>query len=207
MGEAHDSGSPEKERGKPGRLIRNSCQTSEELYIPKEPFIQRLRSAIHFAVRVLAVLMTLVIFWGVLDVGWVIYRQLMEPPFMMLTISDILATFGAFMAVLIAIEIFINITIYLREDVIHVRIVMATALMAIARKVIILDFDKVTPDYIWSTAAVILAMSIGYWLVIRLPECMQETGAVNGNSSTQNTASDERRGAGTDPDDRPNTSG
>lgn len=45
--------------------------------------------------------------------------------------SDILATFGAFMAVLIAIEIFINIIIYLREDVIHVKIVMATALMAI----------------------------------------------------------------------------
>lgn len=66
----------------------------------------------------------------------------MTPPFMMLTINDILATFGAFMAVLIAIEIFINITIYLRDDVIHVKIVMATALMAIARKVIILDFEK-----------------------------------------------------------------
>ena len=47
-----------------------------------------------------------------------------------------LATFGAFMAVLIAIEILINITIYLRDDVIHVKIVMATALMAIARKVL-----------------------------------------------------------------------
>ncbi len=46
---------------------------------------------------------------------------------MLMNISDILATFGAFMAVLIAIEIFINITIYLRDDVIHVKIVMATA--------------------------------------------------------------------------------
>ena len=91
----------------------------------------------------------------------------MTPPFMMLTINDILATFGAFMAVLIAIEIFINITIYLRDDVIHVKIVMATALMAIARKVIILDFDKISPDYVWATAGVVLAMSIGYWLVVK----------------------------------------
>jgi uncharacterized membrane protein (DUF373 family) len=102
-----------------------------------------------------------------LDVGWVIYQKLSTPPVFMLTISDILATFGAFMAVLIAIEIFINITVYLRHDVIHVKIVMATALMAIARKVIILDFKVVTPDYIFATAALVLAMSIGYWLVVR----------------------------------------
>ena len=84
-----------------------------------------------------------------------------------MNISDMLATFGAFMAVLIAIEIFINITIYLRHDVIHVKIVMATALMAIARKVIILDFDVLTSDYIFAIAAVVIAMSIGYWLVVR----------------------------------------
>lgn len=138
-----------------------------DLDIPKERLIQKLRIIIHFAVRCLAVLMTLVILWGVIDVGWVLYQKLATPPFLMLTISDMLATFGAFMAVLIAIEIFINITIYLRDDVIHVKIVMATALMAIARKVIILDFETITPNYMWATAAVVLAMSIGYYLVVK----------------------------------------
>ena len=77
--------------------------------------------------------------------------------------------FGAFMAVLIAIEIFVNITIYLREDVIHVKIVMATALMAIARKIIILDVDKIEPTYLWGLASIVFAMSIGYWLVVVCP--------------------------------------
>jgi uncharacterized membrane protein (DUF373 family) len=134
---------------------------------PNEPLIQKLRIFIRFSVRCLAAMMTLVIVWGVADVAWVIYEKLSSPPIFMLTISDILATFGAFMAVLIAIEIFINITVYLRHDVIHVKIVMATALMAIARKVIILDFKVVTPDYIFATAALVLAMSLGYWLVMR----------------------------------------
>jgi len=71
---------------------------------------------------------------------------------------------------LIAIEIFINITIYLRDDIIHVKIVMATALMAIARKVIILDYDEITPDYIWATAALVFAMSLGYWVVVKQTE-------------------------------------
>lgn len=101
---------------------------------PTEPLIEKLKWLIRFSVRILAILMTFVILWGVIDVAWVLYQKLIEPPFMLLTISDILATFGAFMAVLIAIEIFVNITVYLQDDIIHVKIVMATALMAIARK-------------------------------------------------------------------------
>ncbi len=135
---------------------------------PEEPLMRLLRSVIRASVRVLAVLMTLVIVWGVVDVLFVLVERLMEPPFMLLQISDILATFGAFMAVLIAIEIFVNITIYLREDIIHVKIVMATALMAIARKVIILDVqdEATTPLVIFAIAALVFAMSIGYYLVV-----------------------------------------
>lgn len=132
-----------------------------------DPLILKLRTIIKFAVRVMALIMTAVILWGVVDVCWVIYQKLMTPPKFLLTISDILATFGAFMAVLIAIEIFVNICIYLREDVIHVQIVMATALMAIARKIIILDFSTISAEYVWAMAGVVFAMSIGYFLVIK----------------------------------------
>ena len=74
------------------------------------------------------------------------------------------------MAVLIAIEIFVNIVIYLRDDVIHVKIVLATALMAISRKVIILDFDEISAEYVWATAGVTLSMAIAYWLVVYFTE-------------------------------------
>ena len=139
----------------------------DDLHNPDEPMIQKLRSIIRFAVRFLALIMTAVILWGVVDVCWLLYRKLLTPPMFLLTISDILATFGAFMAVLIAIEIFVNICIYLREDVIHVQIVMATALMAIARKIIILDFTQISSDYVWAMAGVVFAMSIGYFLVLQ----------------------------------------
>ena len=137
-------------------------------FLSDERVIQKLRYVIHWAVRALALLMTIVIAFGVLDVSWMLYQKLRANSFMILTISDILATFGAFMAVLIAIEIFENIIIYLREDFIQVKIVMATALMAIARKVIILDFNATEPAYVFGIAALVLAMSIGYWLVLRI---------------------------------------
>jgi uncharacterized membrane protein (DUF373 family) len=111
--------------------------------------------------------MVFTILWGVLDVVSVLYQQLLAPTFTTFSIRDIVTTFGAFMAVLIAIEIFINITLYIRKDVIHVKLVVATALMAIARKVIIFDFGKITPLYIFGTAAVVLALGITYWLIDR----------------------------------------
>jgi len=39
--------------------------------------------------------------WGIGDLIHVLYQRAVEPPLMLLGISDILATFGAFLAVLI----------------------------------------------------------------------------------------------------------
>ena len=133
----------------------------------EEPLIHWLNLVIRFCVRILAVLMTVVIMWSVVDVAWVLSQRLMAPPVGLLDIDDIVTLFGAFMATLIAIEIFLNIVLYLRDDVLHVKLVLATALMAIARKVIVLDYKTLAPEYIWATAAIILALSIGYWLVAR----------------------------------------
>lgn len=145
--------------------------------VPDDPLLLRLDFVIKLAVKALAILMTVVILFGVLDVVWLMYEFMITPPKFIMRMSDILELFGAFLGVLIAIEIFVNITIYLRKDVIHVNIVLATALMAIARKVIILDFKDIDASYVFAIAAVVLAMSIGYWLVaingtptIRIPK-------------------------------------
>lgn len=133
--------------------------------IENEPLINKLGNVIHYAVRVLAVMMTLVILWGVIDVGLILFSEITTAPYGLLSINDILSIFGAFLAVLIAIEIFQNITIYLKEEIIHVQIVIATALMAISRKIILLDFDQVQPEYVWASAAVIFSLAIAYWLI------------------------------------------
>jgi len=133
----------------------------------EDPTIRFLHRIIRLAVKILAILMVVVIVWGIGDVIYILYQKLTEPPFLLLKINDILATFGAFLAVLIAIEIFINIRMYLSTNVIPVRLVIATALMAIARKVIIFDYESITPPFIYGTAAVVLALGITYWLITK----------------------------------------
>ena len=130
-----------------------------------DKLINGLTRIIRLCVKTLAVLMVLVIMWGILDVVWVIYCHLMRPPIMILGISDILEVFGAFLAVLIAIEIFLNITLYLRDDIIHVKLVIATALMAIARKVIVFDYKEIGYMHVLATSAVIVALGLTYWLI------------------------------------------
>ena len=140
-------------------------EPGHELEDNEDAFIRFLHKIIRLAVKVLALLMVLVIVWGIGDVIYVLYQRLVSPPFMLLSISDILATFGAFLAVLIAIEIFINITLYLKTNVIPVRLVVATALMAISRKVIIFDFGEITALFVLATGAVVLALGVTYWLI------------------------------------------
>ena len=110
--------------------------------------------------------MTLVILWGVADVVYVMWQKLLlSEPRYLLTVGDIFNLFGAFLVVLIAIEIFINIRLYLGAETFPVKLVTATALMAIARKVIVLDFDATDADTILAIAAVVLALGLTHWLL------------------------------------------
>ena len=145
-------------------------ELNEHDELPQEhpdPFVRTLNQSIRIAVKVLAVLMVLVIFWSVIDVIYVIYEKLSAPPFLLLTIEDILVVFGAILAVLIGVEIFINIRLYLGSHIIPVQLVLGTALMAIARKIIVLDLGQVNAEQILGIGFVTLALGISYWLVAK----------------------------------------
>lgn len=145
---------------------RGSGEMHQELSTDyHDPLIRILHRVIRACVKMLAVLMVAVIFLGVIDVCYHLYDSLKEPPLLHLNVSEIFEIFGAFMVVLIAIEIFINIRLYLGSNTLPIRLVIATALMAIARKVIVLDITQIEASYIFAIGAVTLALGITYWLV------------------------------------------
>ena len=129
-----------------------------------DPLVRGCNHAIRFAVKVLALLMVVVIFFGIGDVLYVLYQRLIAPPVYLLDISDLFESFAAFLAVLVAVEIFINIRIYLGTAQLPVKLVLATALMAVARKAIVLDFSKLEPMEVFSLAAIVLALGVSYGL-------------------------------------------
>ncbi len=58
-----------------------------------------------------------------------------------------------------------TIKMYLKEDVVHVEIVLLVALIGISRHVIDLDFKHIEPLTIFGIAALIIALSVGYFLI------------------------------------------
>ena len=60
-----------------------------------------------------------------------------------------------------------NTMLYIKADVISVRLIVVTALMAISSKMIIFNFEKITPHFVVGTAAVVLALGITYWLITK----------------------------------------
>ncbi|MEB3210817.1 MAG: phosphate-starvation-inducible PsiE family protein, partial [Leptolyngbyaceae bacterium] len=72
--------------------------------------------------------------------------------------------------ILIALEVLENITAYLKRHVVQVELVIVTSLTAIARKIIIFDFEKAGGNELIGLGVAIFALSISYWIVRRITD-------------------------------------
>ncbi len=127
-------------------------------------FMAFLHDVIIVFIKVLAVLTVVVIAFGVLNSLWTVFINLRDNNFI-LNISSFFNIFSQLLIVLIAVEIFQNIAMYIRTDVIPIRLVLATALIAVARKFIIIESSKEDVYYIIAMSVAVLALSFSYWLL------------------------------------------
>ena len=127
------------------------------------PVIKKFQKII---ILVLVVLMAVVLLLSTIELAWVIIKDIITPPIILLEIDELLEIFGLFMLVLIGIELLDTIAkTYMNESADHAQIVMSVAIIAIARKVIILDVKDLSGFALVGIAAIILALSIGYYLI------------------------------------------
>ena len=145
-----------------------------------DPILRWLHRLMRGGAYVLAIAMVFVILAGCVSVIHTVYINLTEPPYFL--IPDIIKTFGAFLAVLIAYEIFSNIRIYIRSDTFPVKLVVATAIMAIARKVIILEMEEHTALDLVGIGAVVVGLGVTYWLIAQADVCSAPSGVEHGRS-------------------------
>ena len=112
---------------------------------------------------VIIIMMALVLLLSTVDLAVTLFDDIVSPP-IILDINELLDIFGLFMIVLIGIELLATIKAYLDEHVVHTEIVLEIALIAIARKVIILDIKKEESLTLFGIAAIILALAVSYYL-------------------------------------------
>jgi len=118
-------------------------------------------------VGILMVLMALVVLLAAVDLGLAIVSRLLSSPFGLIEAEGILDIFGYFLIVLIGIELLGTMTAYFVEHVVHSEVVVEVAMIAVARKVIILDVKDLDSTKVIAIAAIIAAMAVAYFVIKR----------------------------------------
>lgn len=115
-------------------------------------------------ITLLILMMSLILLYATWHLGVFLYNAvfLEDSSF---TLDKIMDLFGGFLLVLIGIELLDTIKVYLKDNVIHVEVVILVAIIALARKVIILKVEDYTGLVIIGIGVLILALTGSYFLI------------------------------------------
>lgn len=130
--------------------------------------IQQLKQFERFIVATLILMMAAVILLSVGELTWILIQDVMSPPVLILEIDELLELFGLFLLVLIGLELLETIKNYYTEGKIELTVIFTVALIALARKIIILEPDKYDPVTLVGMGIMILALVCGYWVTVTL---------------------------------------
>ncbi len=113
---------------------------------------------------VLILFMAVVVILSLYELGLILYKDIMTPPLGVLEINELIELFGFFLIVMIGVELLETMKDFLVYGHIRLNVIMAVALLAIGRKIIILDIEKYDPTTLIGLGIIILALVVGYWV-------------------------------------------
>ena len=131
-----------------------------------------------FIVLALLLMMMIALLASTIELGFILVEQLLEPPTLLLDVKEMLQVFAFFLMVLIGLELVETIKMYLENDVFKVEVVVLVAIIAVSRKIIIIDYKSTSYETVLSIAALMIALSVGYFLLKRatVPSRSEESG-------------------------------
>lgn len=131
--------------------------------------IERIIKIVENAIIIsLIIFMAIVLIFSTLELGVLLFDDIvnrMHKTGTVINVNELVQIFGVFLNVLIGIELFETVKLYLKENVFHGEVILIVGLIAISRKVIILDYSNEDPFTIMAMALLIAAMTLGYFLI------------------------------------------
>lgn len=124
-------------------------------------------SIVQAVVLALLCLLSVAVIAGTFDLVRLLWSELVNPPIGVLDVTEILELLGFFLMVLIVIEMIYVVRLYAVHRHLDVQAVLAVALIAIARKVIVFDFEKYEATHMLGIAAIVMALAGALFLLRR----------------------------------------
>jgi len=129
-------------------------------------YIEKIEKSIY---AVLMLMLILVLIASMIDLAYLLYQALFIDTPVLLQSHELTTILGAFLLVLIGVELLDTIKAYFRENTIHVEIVILLAIIAVARKVILLDPGTMSAYEFGfemiGIGVIVLGLSAGYYLI------------------------------------------
>jgi uncharacterized membrane protein (DUF373 family) len=115
------------------------------------------------------ILMVLILIASVLELAIVLFQEVTDANngVLLLDINELFRIFGFVFMILIGFELLETIEMYFKKNIIHAEVVLLIAVIAISRKVILLDLEKYDPIAIIGLSLIILALGACYYLIKR----------------------------------------
>lgn len=128
-------------------------------------------SVIHTAKKwmsfILLILMTIIVAIAIVELGIILYVDIFDRTdgVLFLEIDELFRIFGFFFIILIGFELLETVEMYFKDNIIHAEVVLLVAVIAVSRKVILLDLEKYDPIAIIGLGIIIIALGGCYWLI------------------------------------------
>lgn len=133
--------------------------------------IDKAVSLIHIAKKWMSffvlIVMTIIVAIAIVELGIILYLDLFDPTddVLFLEIDELFRIFGFFFIILIGFELIETVEMYFKDNVIHAEVVLLVAVIAVSRKVILLDLEKYDPIAIIGLGIIIIALGGCYSLI------------------------------------------
>ena len=114
---------------------------------------------------VLIALLMVVLVFAMGELFWVLITSLTNFPPLLLENRELTNVLGVFLLVLIGVELLDTMLEYFRENTIHVETVVLLSIIAIARKVILLDPSVTDPLELVGIGIIIIGLSGAYFMI------------------------------------------
>jgi hypothetical protein len=124
--------------------------------------------------KILSISLIIVIFVSLIDLIIFLCTDLFRQHPIGFFGTTLIEIFGLFLNILIAMELLENITGYLKKNVIQVELVIVTSIIAVARKIIIFDFNKYGEMQLAALVVATLGLSVSYWLLKQVSDRQEQ---------------------------------
>jgi len=131
---------------------------------PLLPYLEKFEGIIT---RTLLVLMAGVVLLATIELAWILFQDVFTPPVVLLEIHELLELFGLFLLVLIGIELMHSVKTYIVRREFHLETVVTVAIIAVARKIIVLEPKELPEGTLSGIAALVLALAVAHYAIRR----------------------------------------